>query len=57
MKVVKVVRQISAEQAMAADVIINDMINQAQERAAREGGVLTHTTVKIVVEQEFSNVN
>lgn len=53
-KIVKVARKVGPTDIQHIDLIVANMIEQARDRAVQEGGVITpHTTVKVVVEQEF----
>lgn len=57
-KVVKVTRQITVDEVTHVDTVIEQMINQAQNRAVLEGGVYAKgPTVKIIVEQEYYRGN
>lgn len=52
-KVAKVARLITPDEANDMQSIVARMIEQAYGTAVRQGGVLLNLTVKIVVEQEF----
>lgn len=55
-KIAKVAKQIGPADLPHVDRIVRNMIEQAKDRAVQEGGVLLpDTSVKIVVEQEFTN--
>lgn len=54
MKIVKVTRSITVDEVVHIDTVIEQMINQAQNRAVLEGGVYSRDPiVKIIVEQEY----
>ena len=55
-KIVKIAKQIGPADLPHVDRVIHNMIEQAKDRAVQEGGVLLpDTSVKIIVEQEFTN--
>ena len=55
-KIAKVSKKVGPADLPHIDHIVTNMIRQAQDRAIQEGGVIfPNTTVKIIVEQEFTS--